>query len=43
MIFELTDQRSREIEEGKVASNGEEDPNQGPGSIPDVFDLIIKG
>ena len=28
MIFELTDQRRRETEERKVASNGEEDLNQ---------------
>jgi hypothetical protein len=43
MISKLTDQRKREIEEGKVASNGKENPNQGPGSLPDVLDLIIEG
>jgi hypothetical protein len=42
MIFGLTDQRHRDIKEGKVASKGEEDLNQRPGSLPDVFDLIIK-
>ena len=43
MIFELTDQRNREIKEGKIASNGKENPNQRPGSLPDIFDLVIEG